>query len=304
MIKLERIVCPTDLSKDSERTIRYAVALTRASGAKLFVCYRPDTPADQEWALATIQKLITAGLTFPSGVSHDPSTISWESVLLDGSDLGKIITREAEARRADLIFMRSRRRPFAAALLGSTAEAVSRFAPCPVLVMHADELEWLDSTTGEISLGNVLVAYDFSPHSQLALQYAVTLAQQYQANLHMLHVLPPPIMDQPEIAWVNHTDTPYHQAARRLQEAVPAETHLWSNVKHVVQYGQPYSEILNYAESNQIDLIAMGAHGAGFGIHTVFGSNVDRVLRQVHCPLLIAHPIPAGLPSSATTTHE
>lgn len=55
MIKLERIVCPTNLSEDSERTIRYAVAITRASGAKLFVCYRPKTPADQEWALATIQ---------------------------------------------------------------------------------------------------------------------------------------------------------------------------------------------------------------------------------------------------------
>jgi nucleotide-binding universal stress UspA family protein len=107
----------------------------------------------------------------------------------------------------------------------------------------------------------------------------------------MLHVLPPPIMDQPEIAWVGKTDTPYHQAARRLQEAVPAETHLWSNVKHAVQYGQPYAEILTYAQNNEIDLIAMGAHGAGFGIHTLFGSNVDRVLRQAQCPLLVAHPM-------------
>ena len=291
MIKLERILCPTDLSADSERTIRYAVAMTRASGAKLFVCYRPKTPAEQEWAQATIQKLITAGLTFPSGVSHDPSTIEWESLILDGADLGTIITREAESRRADLIFMRSRRRPLAAALLGSTAEAVSRLAPCPVLVMHADELEWLDNATGEISLRNILIAYDFSPHSLLALKYALTLAQQYQAGLHLLHVLPPPIKDQPEIAWVNHTDTPYHQAARRLHEAVPSEIHLWSNVKHSVQYGQPYSEILTYAQDNEIDLIAMGAHGAGFGIHTLFGSNVDRVLRQARCPLLVAHPI-------------
>jgi nucleotide-binding universal stress UspA family protein len=291
MIKLERIVCPTDLSADSERTIRYAVALTRTSGAKLFVCYRPKTPADREWAPAAIQELITAGLTFPTGVSHDPSTINWESVMLDGSELGTIITTEAESRQADLIFMRSRRRPFAAALLGSTAEAVSRLAPCPVLVMHADELEWLDNETGEISLRNVLVAYDFSPHSQLALDYALTLAQQYQAGLHMLHVLPPPIVDQPEIAWVDHTETPYHQAARRLQEAAPAEVYLWSNVKHAVQYGNPYAEILSYAQDNEIDLIAMGAHGAGFGIHTLFGSNVDRVLRQARCPVLIAHPI-------------
>jgi nucleotide-binding universal stress UspA family protein len=295
MIKLERILCPTDLSEDSERTIRYAVAITRASGARLFVCHRPKSPSDREEALATIQKLITAGLTSPSGISYDPSTIQWESVLLGGSDLGTIITREAESRRADLIFMRSRRRPFAAALLGSTAEAVSRLAPCPVLVMHADELEWLDSATGDISLRNVLVAYDFSPHSELALQYALILAQQYQAGLHMLHVLPPPISDQPEIAWVGQeTNTPYHQAARQLQEAVPAETHLWSSVKHAVQYGQPYGEILAYAQNNEIDLIAMGAHGSGFGLHTLFGSNVDRVLRQARCPLLVAHPIREG----------
>lgn len=294
MIKLERILCPTDLSDDSERTLRYSVALARAAGARLFVCHRPKTPAERENALASIKVLIAAGLAFPSVAADDSSGLEWESVLLEGSDLGAVITREAELRRADLIFMRSRRRPLAAALLGSTAEAVSRLAPCPVLVMHADEREWLDNATGEISLRHVLVAYDFSPHSQLALQYALTLAQQYQAGLHILHVLPPPITDQPEIAWVGETDTPYHRAARRLQEAVPGEVHRWSNVKHAVQYGQPYAEILDYAEKNEIDLIALGAHGSGFGIHTVFGSNVDRVLRQAQCPVLVAHPLVEG----------
>jgi nucleotide-binding universal stress UspA family protein len=291
MIKLERILCPTDLSEDSERTLRYAVALARASGAKLFVCHRPKSPADGEEVLRRMETLIAAGEMLP-GADDNAATVDWESVLIKGSDLGTIITGEAELRRADLIFMRSRRRPFAAALLGSTAEAVSRQAPCPVLVMHADEREWLDNVTGAISLRRVLVAYDFSTYSQLAFQYALTLAQHYQADLHILHVLPAPIVDQPEIAWVgDNINTPYHQAARRLQEAVPQEVYLWSNVKHSVQYGQPYQEILSYAETNEIDLISIGAHGAGFGIHTLFGSNVDRVLRQARCPVLIAHPL-------------
>lgn len=292
MIKLERILCPTDLSEDSERTLRYAVALARASGAKLFVCYRISSAAEQEEALHKIEKLVAAGQALPDDGRGDSSSLEWESVLLDGSDLGTLITREAELRDADMIFMRSRRRPFAAALLGSTAEAVSRLAPCPVLVMHADELEWLDSATGAISLRRILVAYDFSSYSQLALEYALTLAQQYQADLHLLHVLPAPIIDQPEVAWVGaETNSPYHQAARRLQEAVPAEVHLWSNIIHAVQYGQPYGEILTYAEKNEIGLIAIGAHGAGFGVHTLFGSNVDRVLRQARCPVLVAHPL-------------
>ncbi len=292
MVRLERMLCPTDLSEDSERTLRYAVALARTSGAKLFVCHRPKSPAEEEQVLQTMQKLVAAGEMFPKGSADNAGIVEWESVLLDGTDLGTIITREAESRRVDLIFMRSRRRPIAAALLGSTAEAVSRLAPCPVLVMHADEREWLDTSTGAIALRRVLIAYDFSPYSRLALQYALTLVQQYQAELHMLHVLPAPIVDQPEIAWVgDKTNTPYHQAARRLQEAVPGEVHLWSKVKHSVQYGQPYGEILSYAETNEIDLISMGAHGAGFGIHTLFGSNVDRVLRQARCPVLIVHPL-------------
>lgn len=69
MIKLECIVCPTNLSEDSERTIRYAVAITRASGAKLFVCYRPKTPADQEWAIGTIHNLVTRA-TISSRFAH------------------------------------------------------------------------------------------------------------------------------------------------------------------------------------------------------------------------------------------
>jgi len=262
MITLERILCPTDLSEDAERTLRYAVALARASGAKLFICHRPNSQADEAEVLQQIKELVATGETAPSPTGDHAAPVAWESFLLDGLDLGTIITRAAQVRRADLILMRSRRRPFAAALLGSTAEAVARLAPCPVLVMHADEREWIESASGAISLRRVLVAHDFSHYSQLALQYALNLVQFYQADLHLLHVLPPPIVEAPEIAWVgDKTNTPYHQAARRLHEAVSGEVHLWSNVKHAVQYGQPYAEILSYAETNEIDLISMGAHG-------------------------------------------
>jgi nucleotide-binding universal stress UspA family protein len=294
MINIERILCPTDLSADSERTLRYAVALARAYGAKLLVCHRPksSSPEEHEGVLQTIKKLIEAGQESASEGAHEFSTLDWESVLLEGADLGAAITREAWLRGAQLILMRSRRRPFAAAVLGSTAETVSRLSPCTVLVMHADEREWLDNSTGAIALRRILVAYDFSSYSELALLYALALAGQYQAELHLLHVLPAHITGEPEIGWVGQdTNTPYHHAARRLQQAVPAEVQLWTNVKHAVQYGRPYGEVLSYAEKQEIDLISMGAHGSGYGSYALFGSNVDRVLRQARCPVLIAHPL-------------
>ncbi len=292
MIKVESILCPTDLSEDSERTLRYAVALARSYGAKLSVCYRPNSTADRGPALRMIGTLVEAGRAFAAGGAHELSPLEWEGVLLEGEDLGAAITREAESRGAHLLFMRSRRRPLAAALLGSTAEAVSRLAPCPVLVMHADEREWMDEATGAIALRRILVAYDFSPHSELALGHASALAQQYQAELDLLHVLPPPPFQEPEVRWAGTgADAECREATRLLQEAVPAEVHAWCRVRHSVQYGKPYQEILACASGQEVDLIAMGAHGFGSGSQALFGSNVDRVLRQARCPVLVAHPL-------------
>src|SRR6185369_9394774 len=190
------------------------------------------------------------------------------------SDVGEAIVRQALVENVDLIVMGSRRRPHRAALLGSTAESVCRSAPCPVLVMHNDEQE------PAVNIERVLVAYDFSDYSELALKYALSIAQEHQAELHLLNVLPPSSVDETELSWYPiGTETAYHKAAQRLQRAVPVEAHLWCQIRHVVSEGQPYREILHYAEKNKIDLICLGAHGAGFGMKTLFGSNVDRVLR-------------------------
>ncbi|HYJ45705.1 MAG TPA: universal stress protein, partial [Pyrinomonadaceae bacterium] len=144
----------------------------------------------------------------------------------------------------------------------------------------------------------VLVPYDFSDFAELGLKYALSMAQEYQAELHLLHVLPKPTNDGPEIAWgPRGVENAYHVAARRLQRAVPSEAFLWCNVTHCVRWGKPYQEILSYAKENRIDLISMGAHGAGHGMHTLFGSNVDRVLRQSPCPILVARPLKPSVPS-------
>lgn len=161
MIAIERILCPIDLSDDSERTVRYAVALARACEAKLFICHRPGSTAPDSSANAVnlIKALVRAALTRSSNGQGQESAIDWETIILERDDIGGAITEAAAEQAAELVLMRSRRRPFAATLLGSTAETVARQAPCSVLVMHADEREWMDRT-GEIVLKQVLVALD------------------------------------------------------------------------------------------------------------------------------------------------
>lgn len=284
MKTIERILCPTDLSPESDEALRYGVALARTYGAVLIVCHCIETsPLSDPPAVTQIKKMLDDEIRAHVCLScHD--VLDWKSVVVEG-DPAATITREAAERRVDLIVMRSRRRPHAAALLGSTAEAICRTAPCPVLVTHPREREWAGVTSNEIALKRVLVAHDFSNDSEIALSHALSLAQEYQAELHLLHVLVPPGVDDL-----------FEQAAHRLRHAVREEVYLWCQVKQAVRAGKPYREILAYAEEQRIDLICLGIHGAGFGMRALFGSNVDRVLRQAPCPVLIARPLkPANM---------
>jgi nucleotide-binding universal stress UspA family protein len=286
MINIKRILCPTDLSPYSGNAVRYALALSRAHNAELILLHCTDGgDADEELGLleASLLKYLN-----PS----DLIGARWRAVVAPADHIDEEIMTRAQLERVDLIVMRSRRRPHRAALLGSTAESVSRSAPCPVLVMHNDEREFVNADL-RVDLKRVLVAYDFSDYSELALKYGLSIAQEHQAELHLLHVLPLRSVNEPEIAWypLKGGESAYHNAARRLQRVVPADVHLWCDVKTAVSEGNAYREILNYAEKNEINLISVGAHGAGFGMRALFGSNVDRVLRQAPCPVLVARPL-------------
>lgn len=292
MINIKRILCPTDLSPHSGKAARYAAALARAYEAELiFFHCTPDIDGEEKLRASVLTQL-------------DPANSHCRVIAATASDVGEAIMMQAQVDNVDLIVMRSRRRPHRAALLGSTAEAVCRSAPCPVLVMHNDEQEMADNEL-TINIERVLVAYDFSDYSELALKYGLSIAQEHQAQLHLLHVLPPHSLNEPEIAWYPAgSESVYHTAAHRLQRAVPAEVHLWCDVKTAVSEGHPYREILNYAEKNEIDLISVGAHGAGFGMRALFGSNVDRVLRQSPCPVLVARPLRPTIQATDVVTSE
>jgi nucleotide-binding universal stress UspA family protein len=295
-IDFERILCPTDLSPESDEAMRYAIDLALAYEARLFVCHCVGSSLSAEVSgveqiKRQIEETISDHIRLASSSAPD-----WESVVVYGEP-ADVIPREAAEREVDLIVMRTRHRPYAAALLGSTAETVSRTALCPVLVTSSRRGKWLGAPAGEVNLKRLLVAYDFSEDSELALAYGLSLAQEYQAELHLMHVLPPGSgPEAPEADWRESSgDRRFQKAALLLQSAVPAEASLWCVVKQAVKEGKPYREVLAYAEDQEIDLICMGVRGAGFDLRALFGSNTDRVLRQAPCPVLIARPRTQGV---------
>jgi nucleotide-binding universal stress UspA family protein len=296
-IIFERILCPIDLTPESDESLRYGIALAKAYDAKLFVVncvdsYAVSGPREREHIKHLLDTSVRKHLRLPTSADF-----TWETLLVDG-DPKTAIAQEAAKRRIDLIVMRSRRRPYAAALMGSTAESICRTAPCPVMITHRPEQDWAGVTTNEIGLQRVLVAYDFSSDSELALSYGLSLAQEYQAEVHMLHILPGHSIKpaSPEIAFLpSGAENGFREAASHLQSAIPRETRMWCDVKQAVREGHPYREVLAYADEQNIDLICMGASGTGFGMRALFGSNADRVLRQAPCPVLITRPLKPAL---------
>ena len=294
MIKVDRILCPTDLSTESDEALRYAVALARAYGAKLFLlhCSGADPlPDDQDGQKmkSHLNHLFAESLVPHLGVAA-MEELNWEGILRNRvSHVGRMIVQEAAIREIDLIVMRSRRRPRSAVLLGSTAETVCRNAPCPVLVTHPREREWVSMSSGEIDLNRVLVAHDFSHDSETAVNYGISLAQEYQAEVHLMHVLATEGQAEPELAWSSASGgSAYTFTARKLQETLPKEVHLWCKFTNVVRCGKVYEQILNYAKEHEIDLICMGVSGSDWTLGKLLGSNVDRVLREAPCPVLVA----------------
>jgi nucleotide-binding universal stress UspA family protein len=290
MMSIEGILCPVTLPPESDEAPRYALILARAYNASLSLCHCTPAPTLLTTFTATpdngVRKKLEDSLGRYVGTNNSPKPLCEVVVVESGRDVGEEIVRTARERRVDLIVMDSRR---VAALLGPTAEHVFRTASCPVLVIHPQDEQ---KAKGEVNFGRILVAHDFSSSSELALSYALSIAQTFRAELHLLHVLPKPEKNERAISWNEVVVTSaYHRALKRLEDSVPADVHERCRVTSVVRWGKPYREVLGYAGEHDVSLVCMGRLGRDYGMQALFGSNVDRVLRQVSCPILIASPL-------------
>jgi len=147
-----------------------------------------------------------------------------------------------------------------------------------------------------IALKQILVPTDFSEPSQVAVRYGVALAEAFQAQLHIVHVLETPF-NQVLVSEVYVPPPPnmFAEWEKNAQDALervlaPADRQK-CRAELVLRHGNPYLEIIDYAKSKDIDLIVMGTHGRGGMAHLLMGSTAERVVRKSPCPVLtVRHP--------------
>lgn len=137
------------------------------------------------------------------------------------------------------------------------------------------------------AVGNIVVGLDFSPASDLALQYAAAIARQYQGQLHLVHAVQPHAYEEPETL-PPETEERLREALERMQ----ATTRRLGNIPYRIyaKHGYAAEVLALLAKSSGADLMVVGTHGASGLKKLALGSVAEQVFRQAPCPVLTVGP--------------
>ena len=153
MIRLAKLLVPTDFSEDSEQAARYAVELAKRFQAEIHCIHVVDIPADllstsayymtgpSEAFLDQIREESKKNLEAFAEKNLEGTQV--RTAFLEGSPFVEII-RYARNQEIDLVVIATHGRTgLRHVLFGSVAEKVVRKAPCPVLVVKREERDFV-----------------------------------------------------------------------------------------------------------------------------------------------------------------
>ena len=295
MVAVKQILCPVDLSEFSGRALRHALALGRWYDASIVaLSIRPTVLQPTPWMeypvampLEAPEDRERAARSTLEFVSEIAGTTPVQVLVRDGSVPVEIVRAAAELP-ADLIVMGTHGLSgFERFMLGSVTERVLRKAPCPVLTVPPA----IDAERSPTVLFKTIVCgLDFSPASERALEYALSLAQEAGGRLVLVHALEWFAEEEPKLsAHFNVSEfrrTLEADARSQMAKLVPESARTWCEAESVIVHGKAYHELLRVAAEKKADLMVLGVRGRSAADLALFGSTAQHVVRQATCPVL------------------
>ena len=170
-------------------------------------------------------------------------------------------------------------------VLGSTARALARHSPVPVLVVRGRRE----------APRRILAAVDGSADSDAAVALLARLPLPKDAEITCMHVTPDPILHRTLINGINEAIERAQAAAANvvLERAAKALEAHGRIAAIVAERGHVAEQVLARAEAIGADLIVLGSRGQTLGRGFLQGSVADRILSEAHCAVLVAKPVPS-----------
>jgi nucleotide-binding universal stress UspA family protein len=279
-IALKNILFATDFSSAANAAAPFAIQLARSYGAKVYglhVSLFDDytSAAPEAWAMMAEAREKQAQENARqlneqlAGIEHE--------VLLSEGNIWEVVSEVIKQKEIDLIVLGTRGRTgLGKALLGSVAEQILRQAPCPVLTVGPHVTLQPEKAA---KMREILYATDLAADFPVAAPYAISLAQENQAQLALLYVseeLELPVRFAEDIT-------------RKLRTLVPEEADLWCQPHYFVEQGIPAEKILETAAERNADLIVLGAQPARWLTSHINAGTVHKVISEARCPVLTVH---------------
>jgi len=303
MSEIKKVLFTTDFSEISNHALPYAIKMAKIFDAELVMLHAvtlyehdPNDP----------------GHRFPSLESYCAELrraadkrfqVCAEEIGDAGVKIRKAVVQGISPRAAILDFLRDEggfglvvmsthgRSGLSHVLLGSVAENVIRYSPCPVLVVKNPEHEFLDRRTGEVHLRKILFPLDFSKESIRPLDLLRAIAARHGSEVIVYHAIDveiPAIYYTAGIESVLQLDPGLRERVEKEMRELIGTRLDGLNVHFMVAEGRAAKLIRAFARQQEIDLIVMGAAGShGIG-DFLFGSTASRVIQKAVCPVLIA----------------
>jgi nucleotide-binding universal stress UspA family protein len=298
-IHFQRILCATDLSDFSNSAVIQAISMAKEFGATLSICHVIDLPMVSMHGAAfvypedQIEEMRRGAMQQINELVKDGS-LNWEAVVETGP-VSSTLCRLAIDKKADLAIVSTHGRTGLKRLfLGSVTERLLRTIACPLLVVTAPEkAASLEASFKGFGFKQILVGCDFSADSGRAVEVGFSLAQEFEAAIHLVHVVESFVYrdtTMPDAAKMEIFSDVSAGCRERIEALVPEEAHNWCNIHIACESGKPFQALKGYADAHQIDLIVLGVRGHSLVETMLLGSTTDRVIRGVSCPVLSVCP--------------
>jgi nucleotide-binding universal stress UspA family protein len=281
-ITLKNILFATDFSQAADAAAPIAIQIARRYEAKVYgvhVNRFDDYTGAAPNAWAAIAEAAEKQTKEDAGRLNEQLQDIEHEVVIGEGNLWEVLSSVIQQKEIDLVVVGTRGRTgFGKTLLGSVAEQILRQSPCPVLTVGPHVNPWSDEY---VKMREILYATDLATDTPIAAPYAISLAQENQAHLVLLHVIEDakagyPV-DSPDVVTVKE---------RKLQQLVTEQAGLWCEPSYIVEQGPAAEKILDVAKRRPTDLIVLGARPAkGLATHMNIGT-VHKVVSQAKCPVL------------------